>query len=181
MFKTPLEGITSSSQPKSSAQKTIIKNFIKQYPIMAEHIEDIIPKGVKLTEAKLKGVSHVKIYFLAEDVLFYQARNNVFVPHLKLLHKYPGMMKHMQCDKGGIKHIIGGSSVMSPGITSEGGEIDEEAEVGEVVAIMAQGKRHAMAIGIMAMDPETIIKDNKGIAIEVETYITDALWTFKVE
>ena len=70
---------------------------------------------------------------------------------------------------------------MCPGLTSEGGSIDEDAEEGEVVAIMAEGKKNAMAIGRMVMTPETIKDTNKGIAIELETYITDALWSFKIE
>ncbi|CAI2380744.1 unnamed protein product [Moneuplotes crassus] len=181
MFKVPLEGITSSSQPKSSVQKNIIKKFIEQFPLMETYIEEVIPKGTKLTEAKLKGVSHIKVYFIEEEVLFYQQRDQTIIPHLKLLHKYPTMMKHMQCDKGAIKHIIGGSDVMAPGLLHENGVIDESAVVGDVIAIMAEGKRHAMAIGRMAMTPADIKETKKGIAIALETYITDALWTFKVE
>ena len=85
----------------------------------------------------------------------------------------------MQCDKGGTKHIIGGSNVMAPGLLNEGGSIDDTAEVGEVVAIMAEGKKNAMAIGRMKMSPEEIRTDKKGIAVEIETYLCDGLWSFK--
>ena len=68
-------------------------------------------------------MSHIKVYFIDEEILFYQQRDDTLIPHLKTLHKFPWMMKHVQCDKGGIKHIIGGSNVMVPGLTSEGGKI----------------------------------------------------------
>ena len=91
------------------------------------------------------------------------------------------MLKHMQCDKGGIKHVIGGANVMAPGLASEGGHIDESAKVGDIVAITAEGKKHAMAVGKLVMSPEQIQTEKKGIAIELETYLCDALWNFKVE
>jgi PUA domain protein len=39
------------------------------------------------------------------------------------------MMPHYQIDKGGIKFILGGAHVMSPGLTSPGGRmVDVEQE-----------------------------------------------------
>lgn len=114
-------------------------------------------------------------------MLFYQQRDGTFIPHLRLLHKYPKLLPHITCDKGAIKHVIGGANVMAPGLTSPGGIINDEVDVGDVVAIMAEGKKHAMGIGRMAMTPEDIKSQGKGQAIEMETHLCDALWTFKVE
>ena len=63
------------------------------------------------------------------------------------------MAPHMQCDKGGMPHILGGSDVMCPGLTSAGGKIDTKVTKGQVVAIMAEGKQHAMGVGVLKMDP----------------------------
>ena len=84
-------------------------------------------------------------------------------------------MPHMQCDKGAIKHIFSGSNVMAPGLTSPGGRMDD-VEVGEVVAIMAEGKEHAMGMGITFMSSDEIRTENKGIAIELIQFINDGLW-----
>ena len=89
------------------------------------------------------------------------------MPMLRVLHQYPFMMKKMQCDKGAIKHIFSGSNVMAPGLTSAGGKMDISVQAGEAVAITAEGKEHAMAIGIMEMSADDISKQGKGIAIEV--------------
>ena len=76
------------------------------------------------------------------------------------------MMKQMQCDKGAIKHIFSGSNVMAPGLTSPGGKM-EDVEAGTPVAIMAEGKEHAMGIGLTTMSTSQIRSENKGIAIEL--------------
>ncbi len=98
------------------------------------------------------------------------------MPMLRVLHQYPFMMKKMQCDKGAIKHIFSGSNVMAPGLTSEGGRIDESVQQGEAVAITAEGKEHAMAIGIMEMSAADLKSQGKGIAIEVVQFLNDAVW-----
>ena len=72
----------------------------------------------------------------------------------------------MVCDKGAIRHIFSGSDVMAPGLTSEGGKIDESVPLGGAVAIMAEGKVHAMGIGLMKQSGEEVKQTGKGVAIE---------------
>ena len=86
---------------------------------------------------------------------------------MRLLHRYPIMMDKMQCDKGAIKHIFSGSNVMAPGLTSEGGIIHPDLDVGAPVAITAEGKEHAMGIGFLSMGSSAIGAKGKGEAIEV--------------
>ena len=62
-----------------------------------------------------------------------QPKDKPMVPLLKLLHKYPYMMTQIQCDKGAIKHVLGGADVMCPGLTSAGGKIDPEIVKGQIV------------------------------------------------
>ena len=82
-------------------------------------------------------------------------KNRALLPTLKTLHQYPFIMKKMQCDKGAIKHIFSGSNIMAPGLTSAGGSM-EDAEIGDPVAILAEGKEHAMGIGYMMMSSDDI-------------------------
>ena len=64
---------------------------------------------------------------------------------------------------------------MAPGLTSAGGKMDDvPAEA--VVAIMAEGKEHALAIGITTMSTKQILSDNKGIAVENTHWLRDGLW-----
>jgi malignant T-cell-amplified sequence len=84
-------------------------------------------------------------------------------------------MPHMQCDKGAIKHIMSGSDVMCPGLTSPGARMDEVPE-GTVVAITAEGKEHAMGIGITTMSSKDIRQINKNVGIRLIMNLTDAMW-----
>jgi PUA domain protein len=64
---------------------------------------------------------------------------------------------------------------MAPGLTSPGGKMDDVSK-GAVVAIMAEGKEHAMGIGITTMSSQEIKRENKGVAIELLEYLNDGMW-----
>lgn len=63
-------------------------------------------------------------------------------------------MKQVRADKGAIPFVLSGANVMCPGLTSAGGEMLEELDAGTPVAIMAEGKEHAMAIGVLTLSTE---------------------------
>jgi len=52
-------------------------------------------------------------------------------------------------------------------------------EKNAIVAIMAEGKQHALAIGFMKMSTDEIASVNKGIAIETLHYLNDGLFQMK--
>ncbi len=85
------------------------------------------------------------------------------------------MMPHMRCDKGAIKHILSGSHVMCPGLTHPNASMEDVKE-GTVVAIMAEGKEHAMGIGVTMMSTDQIRKINKGIALNLIFFLNDGMW-----
>ena len=62
-------------------------------------------------------------------------------------------MKKLQVDKGAIKYVFSGANVMCPGLTSPGGRL-EDVNLNEVVAITAEGKDHALAIGFTLMSSD---------------------------
>ncbi len=98
---------------------------------------------------------------------------------MKVLHKYPYFMDKMQCDKGAIRHIFSGSHVMAPGLTSEGGIILPGLQVNAPVAIHAEGKVNAMAIGVLSMSSADIVSQNKGQALEVIQFMNDSIWLLR--
>jgi PUA domain protein len=83
--------------------------------------------------------SFVNLYSIDDQILFVEIRDCPILPTLRLLHRYPFIMPQMQCDKGAIRHILSGSDIMCPGLTSPGGKMDD-VEAEKVVAIMAEGK-----------------------------------------
>ena len=50
---------------------------------------------------------------------------------------------------------------------------------GQVVAVMAEGKKHAVAIGLMKMSSEELVAKNKGIGVDNIHYLNDGLWLMR--
>ena len=53
------------------------------------------------------------------------------------------------------------------------------AESNTVVAVMAEGKRHAVAVGLMKMSSEELLVKNKGVGVDNIHYLNDGLWLMK--
>ena len=177
MFRLKIEDTNMNSQPlKASAAKGVRAKLVQTYPNIADHIDEIWPKKAAVFTLKLKGEAHMNFIRIDEEICFMELRDRSIIPMLKVLHRYPIMMNQMQCDKGAIRHIFSGSNVMAPGLTSEGGIICEDLEVGAPVAIMAEGKKHAMGVGYLQMSSDDIKKSGKGVAIELIFYPNDSVW-----
>lgn len=69
--------------------------------------------------------------------------------------------------------------MMCPGFTSKGGSLpppEEALPAGVVVAIHCEGKEHAAAVGVTKLGTEEIKSVNKGVGVEVASYLGDDLW-----
>ncbi|CAJ0574326.1 unnamed protein product, partial [Mesorhabditis spiculigera] len=163
------------TQLKSSVQRGIRSKLLEQFPHLEGHLETILPKKETLKTIKCK--EHVELVQSHDGfVYFIKTRDGLFLPTLRLLHKYPFILPHQQVDKGAIKFVLNGSHIMCPGLTSPGAVLLPEVPKGQIVAIMAEGKQHALAIGVMAMSSEEIKQVNKGTGIENMHYLNDGMW-----
>merc|ERR1712070_888180 len=84
------EEVSSSSQVKSSVTRGIRSTLISQYPVIEQAIDDILPKKPPMVQAKCQG--HISLFTVNNQVLFAQHRDGPFIPHLKLLHKFPNIL-----------------------------------------------------------------------------------------
>jgi PUA domain protein len=179
MFKKfdPAEHVSGVNNVKSSVQKGIRARLLEQFPHMEEYLEQVVPKKEPMRIAKC--TEHIEVIVNKEgEALFFRQRDGPFYPHLRLLHKYPFMMPHMQVDRGAIKFILSGANIMCPGLTSPGARMTKlEAET--PVAVMAEDKKNALAVGLTKMSSEQILATNKGIGIETIHYLNDGLWHMK--
>ena len=166
-----------TSRVKSSIQRGITNDLVEQYPALAEHMELVIPKKDPLTVCKC--VDHVQLVVGEQgEPTFFQCRQGPFIPTLRLLHRFPDILPKYQVDRGAIRFVLSGANIMAPGLTSAGGCM-AEVEEGAVVAITAEGKEHALAIGVTTMSTADIRSQNKGIAVETTHYLKDDLWSFR--
>lgn len=179
MFRkfTKDENIRTSSAVRSSDQRAIRAQIVQQFPALEPYIEDLFPKKDSLIVCKCKDSIQVLVDPNGEFI-FFQCRAGPYIPTLRLLHRYPDILPKFRVDRGAIRFVLSGANIMAPGLTSAGGHMDP-VPAESVVGIFAEGKEHALAIGIATMSSEQIAADNKGIAVENTHWLKDGLWSLR--
>mmetsp|Transcript_33221 Transcript_33221/g.45163 ORF Transcript_33221/g.45163 Transcript_33221/m.45163 type:complete len:181 (-) Transcript_33221:88-630(-) len=177
MFKgfTP-EDVSGQNQVKSSVQRGIKQKILETYPRLEPVFKDVWPKDGSMVIAKCKD--HITMVVVDKVPLFWQHRDGPWLPTLRLAHKYPSMMPKMQVDKGAIKFVLRGASIMCPGLTSAGGRM-EDVEAGAPVQVLAEGTFNACAVGVMTMSTKEVKDTNKGQCLEQTHFLNDGLWKIK--
>ncbi|TID21072.1 hypothetical protein CANINC_003532 [Pichia inconspicua] len=178
MFKKfTKEDVHTRTNLKSSACKTLKAKLVTQYPLLEEHIDELIPK--KTPVILLKCEDKIQLYVVDNQVLFYQQFDDL-IPELRIVHKYPEAFPRVQVDRGAIKFVLSGANIMCPGLTSKGAKLpDEDWPVDKIVVVYAEGKENAMAVGKLSMSINDIKTINKDTGIELYEYLGDGLWHFK--
>ena len=74
--------------------------------------------------------------------------------------------------------MLKGSDIFCAGLTSPGGNM-VDVEEGTLVAIYAEGKEHACAIGETVMSTADIEKVNSGVGVKLVHYLGDGFWKCK--
>ncbi|KAL0794705.1 hypothetical protein Bca101_066082 [Brassica carinata] len=169
-----MEEVSSQNQVKASVQRRIRQSIQEEYPGLETVLEDLLPKKSPLIVVKCPN--HLTLVVVNNVPLFFCIRDGPYMPTLRLLHQYPNIMKRFQVDRGAIKFVFSGANIMCPGLTSPGGVLDEEVEAERPVAIYAEGKQHALAIGFTKMSAKDIKSINKGIGVDNMHYLNDGLW-----
>jgi len=171
------ENVSGITQLKSSVQKGIKATLAQQFPHIEDYLPSILPK--KETTRIVKCHEHIEILVgTSGELLFFRQRDGPWFPTLRLLHKYPFICPWEQVDRGAIKFVLSGANIMCPGLTSKGAKMTEQPK-GSVVAIMAEGKEHAIAVGLTTMSTQDIASINKGIGVDNIHYLNDGLWHMK--
>ncbi|XP_064405080.1 malignant T-cell-amplified sequence 1-like [Halichondria panicea] len=169
--------VSGFNQAKSSVVRGIRTKLLDCYPGIQDFISDILPK--KEAVQILKCHEHVEILVIKNELLFFKQRDGPYIPTLRLLHKYPMILPHVQVDKGAIKFVLSGANIMCPGLTSPGARMDTALPDNSIVAVMAEGKEHALSVGLTKMSTEDISRVNKGVGVDNVHYIGDGLWVMK--
>ncbi len=161
-------------------QRGLKTKFVSQFEDLEPVIDDIIPK--KSQVELLKCEDKIQLYISDNEVVFFQQFDEL-IPSLKIIHKYPSAFPSVKVDRGAIKFVLSGANIMCPGLTSKGAGLPDAPGLEEntIVAIYAEGKEHALAIGKLIMGTEEIKSVNKGIGIELLHYLGDGLWNFHAE
>jgi malignant T-cell-amplified sequence len=175
MFKRfdPSADVSTSTQVKASVQRGIKAQIHEAHPALTDAMLDgLIPKKSPLVQYKVGP--HLMLYCrhvehegasASDEPMFFQQRDGPILPTLKLVHKYPQVeFTRVTVDKGAIPFLLGGANVMCPGLTNVGGVmppdgLEKDADgfdkpglaKGAGVVVFAEGKEHAIAVGVLTM------------------------------
>eukprot|EP00536_Pseudo-nitzschia_multiseries_P005943 jgi/Psemu1/65341/estExt_Genemark1.C_1210043 len=192
--------VSTSSQVKASVQRGIKASIAGANPkITDEELDVLLPKKPPLVQYKVGP--HMMLYCKkgeaaegatpSDEPVFFQHRDGPILPTLRTIHKYPTLeFTSVTVDKGAIPFILGGANIMCPGLTKpgqsvmppDGEEQDEQGfdkpglSKGDGVVIRAEGKEHAIAIGVMKMSSADIRAKNKGVGIDLAHSLGDGLF-----
>ncbi|KAJ4418925.1 hypothetical protein N0V82_005274 [Gnomoniopsis sp. IMI 355080] len=194
MFKKDLPGAP-KSKLKSSVQRSLRGNLLETYPLLAPYIDEVLPKKGSLEQMKLPD--RASLYVIDGEPVFFEVDKSVLLPHLKLVHRFPKAFPTIRIDRGAIRFVLSGATLMAPGLTSPGGRLPEprggdegvdddghwsrELEKEEPVVVMAEGKEHACAVGILVASTKEVKEKGKGPVIEEAHFLGDGLWKYNVE
>ncbi|KAH7026587.1 PUA domain-containing protein [Microdochium trichocladiopsis] len=199
MFKKDLQAAP-KQKLKSSVQRSLRTSLLTSYPLLEQHIDEIMPKKGSLESMKLPSVDRCTLYVMDGQPLFWQQDTNTLLPHLKLVHRFPQAFPSIRIDRGAIRFVLSGATLMAPGLTSAGGrlprddgpppgtgpgledKLDEEErwsrelEKGEPVVIRAEGKTEACAVGLLVAGTRDVKEKGKGPVVEEAHFLGDGLW-----
>src|SRR5277367_1557333 len=106
--------------------------------------------------------------------------SDALLPHLKLVHRFPQCFPSIQCDRGAIRFVLSGASLMAPGLTSAGGRLPsgdgDDLLEGSPVVVKAEGKEEACSVGLLSMSTKEAREKGKGPVVEEGHYLGDGLW-----
>jgi len=181
MFKKEISA-GAKSKVKSSVQRAIRTKIVETYPLLAPHIDELIPKKSQLDLLKLPD--RVTLYALENQPLFWQHMDDPIIPHLRVVHAFPKCFSSLGIDRGAIRFVLSGATLMAPGLTSTGGRLpDEDAQLkeGDVAVIEAEGKEEACLVGQLRMGTEEVKEKKKGVVIDMGHYLGDGLWNMTID
>ncbi|CAG8137045.1 unnamed protein product [Penicillium salamii] len=176
MFKKDIPP-SNRSKVKSSVQRGLRQKLLETYPGFEPVIEEFMPKKASLEAVKLPD--RVTLYTIDSTPLFFQPIDGPPVPHLRLIHTYPSAIPTIQIDRGAIRFVLSGATLMAPGLTSPGGRLpdaENALEAGQIVGVKAEGKEEICLVGMLKVGTEEIKSKGKGVVMDEGHYLGDGLW-----
>lgn len=106
------------------------------------------------------------------------------IPHLRVVHQFPHCFSRIGIDRGAIRFVLSGATLMAPGLTSAGGRLpdeDRQLKEGDVAVVEAEGKEEACLVGQLKMGTEEMREKKKGVAMDGGHFLGDGLWKLTID
>ncbi len=156
----------------------------------------------------MKLPDRASLYVIDRQPVFFQTDNGaVLIPHLKLVHRFPEAFPTVRIDRGAIRFVLSGATLMAPGLTSQGGRLPRPHErtasrprkayrtreptrtgTGAGSSRRAspswswqRGRRRRARVGVLVAGTKEVKEKGKGPVIEEAHFLGDGLWNLNVE
>jgi PUA domain protein len=107
-------------------QRGLRQTLSTTYPLLVPHLDEVLPKKLGLEQMKLPEHGGF-VYLLGGEPVFCQQDvgpgKSVLLPHLKVVHRFPQAFPSIRIDRGAIRFVLSGATLMAPGLTSAGGRL----------------------------------------------------------
>lgn len=167
-FKT--EKYKKKSILKNALVKKLVEAAKKQMPLFPEVADEIFPKKAPIVMVNLEG--HEKFYTVNDKPVLVELGYGQVFPHLSIAMKYQGLLRTIIVDWEAGKALLRNADLMARGAFG----VDEDFKKGQIVQIVLLGESTPLAIGILEMDGEEIMKKPDGIAVTLLHTIKDPFW-----
>ncbi|CCW67666.1 unnamed protein product [Phytomonas sp. Hart1] len=175
--KFTLQNVAQIASSSRKEQQAVRQDLRAQFPVFEDYWDEVLPPKQDIFIIRCQGqVRCITLVSSRPEVLFFNHHDGPYMPHLRLLHKYPFLLKRHQVDIGGCRSVVSGANIMCQGLTSDGGRIEPGIPRGEVVSVHIEGKKHAVGLGIMLMSSDEIQSVNSGPCIANVHHLGDGLW-----
>lgn len=115
--------------------------------------------------------SEMRLLFTGPDA-FAILVGDAIVPTVRALLAHPAKRRHVTVDMGAVPYVYNGADVMAPGIT----DADPGIREGDLVWVRDERNLRPLAVGRALLDGPTMVREEKGKAIETIHHVGDDLW-----
>ena len=159
---------------KSTEIKELKEDIAKQYG--QEFVNAMFPKKARI-EVILTEEGDT-LYAINNVVKLWKSEKEGFIPVLTQLLEKKIKLKTIVVDMGAIRFVTNKADVMRPGIT----EIDPAIKKGDIVQIVDETHKRALAVGKALYDADKMQKMTEGKVIKnLHTVKKDPVWDFVKE
>ena len=144
----------------------MLKDLVSTFGEEISGMENKILERITLEEHSIILVDGKPLLFEIEGLLFPTVRGALEM----------GLQKRVvTVDKGAVRFVSNGADIMAPGIVAADPEIKE----GDLVIIVEETHKKALAIGKALMGGQEMAEATSGKAIKSITHVGDKLWNME--
>ncbi len=114
---------------------------------------------------------NTEAFLVGSEPVLFRVRGH-YLPALRWLVRREIDRRYVVVDEGAAERILRGAHVMRPGVV----EYDPEIEVAEPVAVLLQGSRRAIAVGVSEWSGAEYAERTRGRCVLNLHYAGDSLW-----